>query len=140
MTTENADVSTKQLFSAQLAVHKQGGTIDDLMQKIDPNFEGMEDESRKKRIATINVRRSQILSKLKGEYLAKRSVLEKDLESAGSGVDDVSNDIREQIRLLNREEAALVGTFKLTRKGRTGDVAGVSLSDMFLEVVTELEE
>lgn len=138
--TRNADISTKTLLATQLSVHRTGGTIDDLMSKLDPSFETLSDEDRKKRIATINVRRSQTLAKLKGEFLAKRTQFEKQLVDAGAGTDDTSNDIREQIRLLNRQETALVGTFKLSRKGMAGDTPGMSVSDMLMDAIDDVTE
>jgi hypothetical protein len=130
-----APLSTKCLLHAQLIVYQAGGTIDDLMIKTDPSFSDLDEENKKKRRNSMNVRRSQTLAKLEGEYTAKRTKLEDDLEAAGRGTDDASNDIREQIRLLNREEQALTRTFKLARKGRSGDISGVSITDMLLEAI-----
>lgn len=132
----NADVTSKVLLANQFAVHKEGGTIDDLMRRIDgERWDAMTDEERNARRASMNVRRSTLLKRLKGEFQAERTDLENELSACGAGTDDFANEIRERIRTLNNVEATKCSTFELSRRGRTGEVSGVSLRDLLDDIV-----
>lgn len=139
--TRSRDVSAKELYSHTIAVRKEGGTIDDLMQRIDGDaWSAMSDDEKDARRASINVRRSNMLKRLQGEFQAERTELETKLAACGAGTDEAANAIREELRTLAKSESVMVESLKLARKSRTGDSAAVSLRSLLSDAILESDD
>lgn len=134
------DVSSAELYAATVAVKREGGTIDDLMQRIDgAAWLAMSDEEKNARRASINVRRSNMLKRLQGEFQAERTDLENRLQSLGADTGDECNAIREELRTLAKNEKSMVEACKLSRKSRTGDNPTVSLRSLLTDAILGTE-
>ena len=131
----NADISTAILLRCQVQSFNSGETIDGLISRLEreTGITGIN-------VASLNVRRSQTKAKLIGEFNAQRTDLTKKLADAiaSSGeASDEANEVRAELRALTAKESAYLKTFKLNRKGRTGDRPGMSLDDMLTDIIHE---
>lgn len=126
----HADISSTVLIGTQAKVFRKGGTIIDLMRATDDAWDTYTPEYQKKRIATMNVRRSQSKAQYIGSRADVRSSLVKKLEDAGNDTSDVCNDIRKELRDHDTKVTSMLKTWKLARMGRSGDVGGIDFGDL----------
>lgn len=134
-TKRNADISTAILLRCQVQSFNAGETIDGLILRLEKEtgITGIN-------VASLNVRRSQTKAKLVGEWNAQRTDLTKKLAEAiatSGEASDEANEVRALIRGLDKKESTYLKTFKLARKGRTGDRPGMSLDDMLTDIIHE---
>lgn len=134
-TKRNADISTAVLLRCQVQSFNAGETIDGLILRLEKEtgITGIN-------VASLNVRRSQTKAKLVGEWAAQRTDLTKKLAEAiatSGEASDEANEVRALIRGLDKKEATYLKTFKLARKGRTGDRPGMLLDDMLTDIILE---
>ena len=133
----NRDISSTELISTQAKVFRSGGTIFDLMVKLDDGWNSYTEEEKKKRIATINVRRSQAKAQYVGSRSAIRSELLKKLDEAGNDTSDTANAIRKEIREHDAKVASMLKTWKLSRRGRSGDIGGIDFGDLVENAIAD---
>lgn len=131
----NADISTAILLRCQVQSFNAGETIDGLIARLEKEtgITGIN-------IASLNVRRSQTKARLVGEWTAQRTDFGKKLAEAiaiNGEASNEANEVRALIRGLDKKEATYLKTFKLARKGRTGDRPGVSLDNMLTDIILD---
>lgn len=132
-TKRNADISSDVLLRCQVQSFKAGETIDGLIARLEKEtgITGINRES-------LNVRRSQTKAKFVGEIAAKRSKIMERLDVAIATHGEASteaNNVRTELRELNQREQSYLKTFKLARKGRTGDRPGMSMDELLTDII-----
>jgi hypothetical protein len=133
----NKDIPAAVLIASQAKVFKSGGTLIDLMMMLDDKWETYTEEQQKKRLATVNVSRSQAKKRYIGNRTAIRSDLLKRLAEAGDDAGEVSNAIRTEIREHDRKVTSMLATWKLNRRGRSGGSAGVDFGDLVENAIAD---
>lgn len=139
--TRARDVSRAEFLSAAAKTQRKGGTIDDLIRRIDGDaWDTMTDDERTARRASVSVRLCQERKRLAGEFQAERTELERQLQACGAGTDDAANAIRESIRALNHAETTNIEALSFARRSRLGGSSAVSSRDLLAQAILDAAE